>query len=242
MSQQTVLITGASVRLGRYLAQQLHAGGYRVITACRTDPAKLDALARTGIEIIQADLSTVQGIDTCIGEVLKRCTSLRALIHNASLWHSDEEASGSMEVLDAMMRLHIAAPYRMNRELRQLLERDGIGDIIHITDYLAHAHAHKHIAYAATKAALEHMTRSFAAEFGPGIKVNSIAPGIISFRDSDSAHFRKRMMAPAVFKDPPGPQALWDAVSYLMRSDSVTGTCLHVDSGRGLSRGQGAQN
>ena len=51
-------------------------------------------------------------------------------------------------------------------------------DIIHITDYVVERGSDKHIAYAASKAALDNMTRSFARKLAPEIKVNAIAPSL----------------------------------------------------------------
>lgn len=67
-----------------------------------------------------------------------------------------------------MMQIHVNAPYLLNHALQDLLRGHGhaAGDIIHFTDYVVERGSDKHIAYAASKAALDNMTRSFRTQAG----------------------------------------------------------------------------
>lgn len=85
----------------------------------------------------------------------------------------------------------------MNLALAPLLETDEIGsrDIIHISDYVAQKGSKKHIAYAASKAALDNLTLSFAAKLAPGVKVNGIAPALMLFNEQDDSAYRQKALA-----------------------------------------------
>jgi dihydromonapterin reductase/dihydrofolate reductase len=73
------------------------------------------------------------------------------------------------ETLSSMLQIHVNAPYLLNHALQDLLRGHGhaAGDI-HFTDYVVERGSDKHIAYAASKAALDNMTRSFARKLAPG--------------------------------------------------------------------------
>ncbi|MBP7664250.1 MAG: SDR family oxidoreductase, partial [Shewanella sp.] len=107
-------------------------------------------------------------------------------------------------------------------------------DVIHITDYVAEKGSQKHIAYAASKAALHNMTLSFAAKFAPEVKVNSIAPAMILFNAGDDAAYQQKTLAKALLPKEAGNEEIIDLVEYLLNSHYVTGRCHNVDGGRHL--------
>ena len=107
-------------------------------------------------------------------------------------------------------------------------------DIIHITDYVVERGSDKHIAYAASKAALDNMSRSFARKLAPAIKVNAIAPSLILFNEGDDAEYRKQALDKSLMKIAPGEKEISDLIEYLFSSRYVTGRSFAVDGGRHL--------
>ncbi len=241
----TILITGGAQRLGLYNALRLKDLGYRVIITYRRERERLREIREQGVETLQADFSSDLGIKTFIEEVRGSFDSLRALIHNASLWYPDEEIlaqEGNERFLD-LVYVHMIGPFTINYGLRELLEasRPGIvdeehavSDIIHMTDFVSRRGSKKHVAYASTKAGLENMTQSFAARFGPRIKVNSIAPALVKFNTWDSEEYRKKVELKSIMGFEPGEEVNYRALMYLLTNPYVTGTCLHLDGGRHL--------
>ena len=71
--------------------------------------------------------------------------------------------------------------------------------------------ADDHIAYLATKAGLENLTRSFAMRLAPSIKVNSIAPALIMFNDGDSEEQQAKLLARSALGLEPGPEVVYQA-------------------------------
>ncbi len=109
-----------------------------------------------------------------------------------------------------MMQIHVHAPYLLNHALEDLLRGHGhaASDIIHITDYVVERGSDKHIAYAASKAALDNMTRSFARKLAPEIKVNAIAPSLIMFNEGDDEAYRQQALDKSLMKIAPGEKRL----------------------------------
>jgi dihydromonapterin reductase/dihydrofolate reductase len=147
----------------------------------------IDTLRKAGAICIQADFSTDAGILAFADKVKADNKGLRAIIHNASDWQPETAGTPLSETLACMLQIHVHAPYLLNHALQDLLRGHGhaASDIVHFTDYVVERGSDKHIAYAASKAALDNMTRSFARKLAPEVKVNAIAPSLILFNDHD---------------------------------------------------------
>jgi dihydromonapterin reductase/dihydrofolate reductase len=119
--------------------------------------------------------------------------------------------------------------------LSPLLENSGdITDIIHLTDYVVETGSPKHIAYAASKAALDNLTKSFSAKSAPNIKVNSIAPSLIIFNDHDDDAYKAKTLKKSLMGIEPGCREIINSVELLLSSNYITGRTLAVDGGRHL--------
>lgn len=233
-----IIITGGAQRLGRACALHLAKQGYPVVITYRSADHDLQALQQAGITCVQADFSDTHGIEAFIELIKQDFSCLRAIIHNASTWQSDEHAENRSEVFDAMFSVHAKAPYLMNFGLSELLlaqaNQGKRADIIHLTDYVARKGSRKHLAYAASKAALDNLTLSFATHLAPLVKVNSIAPALLMFNEQDSEQYREKAKKKSLLPPAPGAEEGVKAVDYLLNSDYVTGQILALDGGRHL--------
>jgi len=232
MSQATsILITGAAQRVGLHCAKRLVEDGHRVIISCRALDEQRDAALPEGVEVLLADFSTTAGIQGLIDQLHERAVSLRAIIHNASIWMDDQEGHAALQ---QMFMVHMQAPYMINSQCADLFPADATGDIIHISDDVTRKGSAKHIAYCASKTGLEGLSRSFAAQLAPRIKVNCINPALIMFNENDDADYRARALAKSAMGMEPGPEVVYQSVRYLLDNPYTTGTCLSLNGGRHL--------
>lgn len=236
----TIFITGVGKRIGLYLARHLLAQGYSVIGTYRRHYPAIDELTAEGALLYQCDLCDETQIAELASKILVGRHALRAIIHNASDWLPDDNGLSPGQTMAQMMAIHVSAPYQLNLALAPLLHLGlmqseiGTRDIIHLTDYVAEKGSNKHIAYAASKAALHNMTLSFASKFAPQIKVNSIAPALIMFNEGDDAEYQQKALAKALLPREAGEGEIFNAVRYLLGSQYVTGRTLPLDGGRHL--------
>ncbi|RKF15948.1 dihydromonapterin reductase [Alginatibacterium sediminis] len=229
-----VLITGAAKRIGLALAQALMPD-YQILISYRDPNTNVDALRAQGIQCYQVDFNDDEAIAQFSQTIQSEHETLRAIIHNASSWQSESLEPNKAALIAQMMQVHVSAPYQINFALQSLLNHsDTAGDIIHITDYVAQHGSHKHIAYAASKAALANLSQSFAMQFAPNIKVNSIAPALIRFNPREDQATREKNLNKTLMQIEPGEQEIIKAVEYLLNSSYVTGTTINVDGGRHL--------
>lgn len=229
-----ILITGVGKRIGYGLAAHFLAQGIPVVGTYRSWRDSLDSLQKQGASLYPCDFYDANAVTTLIQTLQSQQIPLRAIIHNASDWLPDNSPLPAAEIFTRMMLVHANVPYQLNNALAAHLESPG--DIIHITDYVAQTGSKKHIAYAASKAALENMTLSFAALLAPDIKVNAIAPALMLFNPDDDDAYRAKALEKSLLQKEGGLQEVLDTVDYLMASTYITGRILHLDGGRHLKR------
>ncbi|EEQ5729399.1 dihydromonapterin reductase [Escherichia coli] len=207
-----ILITGGGRRIGLALAWHFINQKQPVIVSYRTHYPAIDGLIKAGAQCIQADFSTNDGV------------------------MAEKPGAPLADVLACMMQIHVNTPYLLNHALERLLRGHGhaASDIIHFTDYVVERGSDKHVAYAASKAALDNMTRSFARKLAPEVKVNSIAPSLILFNEHDDAEYRQQALNKSLMKTAPGEKEVIDLVDYLLTSCFVTGRSFPLDGGRHL--------
>lgn len=235
-----IVITGGARRLGLAAALALHEANHPVVVTYRTNRASLAMLHDKGIDTIKADFGAETGVLQLAAELRARYQSLRALIHNASEWLPEDSGHGDSLVLQRMFNVHVMAPYLLNQKCGDLLRRHGElhgqADIIHMSDYVASTGSKKHIAYAASKAALDNLTLSFASKFAPLVKVNSIAPALLMFQQDDDEAYRQKALQKSLLGIEPGEAEGVNAIRYLLESSYVTGKTIALDGGRHLAR------
>ncbi|WP_286269181.1 dihydromonapterin reductase [Thalassotalea hakodatensis] len=238
---QVVLITGIGKRLGLALASHFLAQGYQVIGTYRTAYPVLDELKQQGADLYQVDFYQQTQVDNFIAQLKQKYTSLRAIIHNASDWLPDNAQKedvqySAADIMQKMMTIHVGIPYQLNLGLKTLLKNSDIGgaDIIHLSDYVAEKGSKKHIAYAASKTAMNSLTLSFSALLAPDVKVNSISPALLKFNEGDDDAYQKKALAKALLPKEGGFDEVIQAVEFIFNSQFMTGRNMQLDGGRHL--------
>jgi NAD(P)-dependent dehydrogenase (short-subunit alcohol dehydrogenase family) len=128
-----------------------------------------------------------------------------------------------------MYAVNVKAPFFLTAAIAPAMAERGDGAIINLGSWVARLGIPGGL-YSSTKAALESLTRSWAAEWGPlGVRVNAISPGVVQ---ADPAHAGALMMRGTPHGAVGAPEAVADAAVYLATADFVHGTVLDVDGGR----------
>jgi 3-oxoacyl-[acyl-carrier protein] reductase len=161
------LVTGTSSGIGLAIARRLIAAGWAVSGFDRSPPV----LNHQNFSPVTVDLADAAALDTC----LTRLVAVTAVVHAAGFMRTG--AAGNLDLHDgeAMWRLHVAAATQLVDRLALSLPSGG--RIVLIGSRTA-AGAAARSQYAASKAALIGLARSFAIELAPrGITVNVVSPG-----------------------------------------------------------------
>jgi len=184
MSGRIALVTGASRGIGRECAMALAAAGAHVIAVARTVGAleelddEIRALGGTAT-LVPLDLKDMPALDRLGGTIFERWGRLDAFLGNAGmlgvltpLAHLEPKA------FEQTMAVNVAANWRMIRSFDPLLRRSDAGRAVFLTSGAARKHTPFWGIYAASKAALESLALSYAAECATtNIRVNLFNPG-----------------------------------------------------------------
>lgn len=244
----TILITGAAQRVGLYCALALQRAGFQVVATYRRDKPGLAELRAAGVDCqflaIEDDANLPADLARLTDYLSATYGNLRAVIHNASAWQGEDPVPGGLaqqlqcdaDVFDAMMRIHAKTPYLLTRAVQPLLQAvDGQpADVIAISDFAVNTGSCNHMAYAASKAALENLVLSFARLLAPQAKVNAIAPALLMFNEGDDELYKQQTLQKSLMGIEPGPAEVLHAIEYLLQSRYVTGRVIAVDGGRHL--------
>ena len=184
LSGRVALVTGASRGIGYFIARELAAAGAHVIAVART----VGGLEELDDEVKQAggqttlvplDLADMAGIDRLGGAIHERWGKLDVMVANAGvLGVLGPIGHIEAKVFDKVMLLNVTAVWRLMRTTDPLLRLSDAGRAILMSSGAAHSARAFWGPYAASKAALEALARSWADETkNTALRVNSVNPG-----------------------------------------------------------------
>lgn len=188
LREQVALITGASRGLGRALAVEFARQGASLVINSRVNSVEAlretEALVRTlnaPVLSVVADVSDRADVERLTGEALARFGRVDVLVNNASALGPTPMpflADTSIEEFKDVLRTNVTGPFMLTRALvGQMLAR-GNGSIINVSSDAGAVGYPTWGAYGVSKAALDHLTRVWAAELeGTGVRINSVDPG-----------------------------------------------------------------
>lgn len=177
LSGRTALVTGASKGIGLATVRALTAEGAKVAAVARTSNADLEA---TGAIIVNADLSTADGVQAGVGGALDALGELDILVNNVG-GGSPELLGTFLQVTDDMWSqgfdLNFFATVRATRlALPSLLRTKG--NVVNVSSVGGRAPGTGPSHYTTAKAALTALSKALNEEFGPqGVRVNTVSPG-----------------------------------------------------------------
>ena len=249
---KTVLITGASRGLGASAAQHLAKGGWGVLGTFNSNADQATEVADrireaggtvTMLPFDAADTTSIPEFVDRVRAVLQSdfdATGLDALVNNAGIGVNAPFAQTSEADFDRLVLINLKTPFFLTQALLPLL---GEGSrVLNLSSGLARFSLPGNAAYAATKGAIEVLTRYQALELGErGIRVNVIAPGAIAtdfgggaVRDDPNAN--KGVSAMTALGRPGEPDEIGSAVAAILSDDFrwASGTRIEVSGGQRL--------
>lgn len=184
LSGRIALVTGASRGIGYHIAKELGFAGAHVIAVARTQGGLEDLddeIRAAGGEttLVPLDLADMAGIDRLGGAIHDRWGKLDIMVGNAAMLGSISPI-GHVEakVFDRLMALNVTSIWRLIRSLDPLLRLSDAGRALLLSSSVAHSARAYWGPYAASKAAVETLARSWAEEnLQTRLKVNSVDPG-----------------------------------------------------------------
>lgn len=239
------LITGSAHRLGARTAERLHERGWRVVIHYRSRREQAEALvarlneARADSAIaLQADLTRLDDVHRLGKEAAARWGHLNALVNNASDFYPTPTGEASREDWDHLMNTNLRAPFFLLQTCLPAL-RQSKGSVVNLIDIYSEKPLGNHPIYCATKAGLVAMTRSWAKDLAPELRVNGVSPGAILWPENEGAidkGYQSAILEKTPLATTGQPDDIAGAIVFLVcDAPFVTGQILSVDGGRSLN-------
>lgn len=228
------LVTGGTAGIGLACADQLARAG-ATVTITGRDAGRGRAAAATlgrAVRFVQADLADLESVKS----LAEQCDNTDILVNNAAAFPGALTVEQGVASFEETFDTNVRGTYFLVAQLvGGMLER-GRGSIVNVTSMVAAKGVPGASVYSASKAAVESLTRTWAAEFGSGgVRVNSVAPGptrtegvAAQWGDTNEELGRALPLGRTA-----RPEEIAHAVLFLCspRAAFITGSTLHVDGG-----------
>lgn len=241
LKSKTAIITGSSRGLGKKTAIALAKQGANVVVNYNSNEAEAEAtvneiLSFEGNAIaIKADVSKSEAVNNLFEKTIAHYGKVDIVVNNAGIMITKFLKDFSEEEFDQQFSINVKSVFLMMKKASENLEQNG--RIINISSSTSRLMMPGYSVYAATKAAVEQMTRVFAKEIGSkGITVNSVLPGPINtelFLKGKSDDLINRISSLSAFNRIGNVEDIIPIILFLSDNDSqwITGQNLGVNGG-----------
>lgn len=234
LAYKNALVTGGTAGIGLACARLLAREGAVVVITGR-DPERGKAAAASidgSVRFVQADLADIDDVQALVAQA----GDIDILVNNAASFPAAPTLAQELGSFEKTFDTNVRGAYFLAAGLvRGMVER-GHGSIVNVTTMVANKGVPGAGAYSASKAALESLTRTWAAEFGShGVRVNSVAPGPTKTEgvEAEWGDTNEELGRSLPLGRTARPEEIAEAVLFLAspRSSFITGSVLHADGG-----------
>jgi NAD(P)-dependent dehydrogenase (short-subunit alcohol dehydrogenase family) len=240
LTGKTALVTGASRGIGAAIAVALDRAGARVALSARSVDECKAVAATMGNDpvVLLADLADDAAPDALAHATVGKLGRIDVLVNNAGVGRRKPSTELTGEDVDFMYRVNVRNLLLLTTKLISTMVQQGGGSVVNISSISGVSGAPLRAAYAATKGAVDGLTRSLAMEYGPaGVRVNAVAPGVV-----ETAMWTENLAKPGVREEVTAlvplrrlstPEDVADVVVFLASDAAryVTGETISADGG-----------
>jgi len=241
--KNSVLVTGASQRLGKAIATAFAQAGWHVW--CHYHQSEAAALALKAnlesrghhIDTIQCELADATARHRMMSTILDQSGPLRCLVNNASSFEPDDATEFDQAGAHRQLEVNLLAPMDLSAQMAKSIpdqEVRGHHSIIHVLDQKVFNINPDYFSYSLSKLALERAVALQAQALAAKVRVCGVAPGLMFLSGPQRAENFDIASRINLMQRPTNPDAVASACLFLAQSDAITGVTLSVDNGQHL--------
>lgn len=232
-SERTVLVTGGNRGIGRAIAEEFVAAGYKVAVTVRSGEGPVGTLS------VKADVTDASSLDSAFAEVEEKLGPIEVLVANAGITRDTLLMRMTDEDFEEVVNTNLTGVFRVVKRATKGMMKARFGRVILIGSVVGLLGSAGQVNYSSTKSALVGMARSITRELGGrGITANVVAPGFI---DTDmTAELPEEQQEDYKRRIPVGrfaqPSEVAKVVTWLASDDAayISGAVIPVDGGLGM--------
>jgi len=240
MEARKIIITGGATRIGAAIAKKLSGNNIEILIHYNKSKSKAENLKKelkkngTKVYLVKGDLSKENDVNKVVKFAKSKLKFFDCLINNASLFENDKLENFSTKSWGNHLRTNLRTPALLSKEFSKNI-RGKNNNIINIIDQRVFKLTPYFFSYTISKTGLYTLTKTTAMSLAPNIRVNGIAPGpTIKNKRQSEKHFRKQYLATPL-KRQVDVEQICNAVDFFIKSRSITGQVLAIDSGQNLN-------
>ena len=241
--QKVAIVTGGSRGIGRAIVETLARKGINVIANYNQSEEKAKQLQENlekeniHIDIIKADVSKREEVKNMVDMVIKKYGKIDVLINNAGISQEKLFQDITDEDWEHVTKVNLYSAFCTTQEVLPYMLSQKSGCIINISSIYGIIGGSCAVAYSATKAGMDGMTKALAKELGPSnIRVNSIAPGCIDtdmnkqYTEEDINQVKEETPLERIGK----PEDIAKCAMWLVEDTFTTGQVISINGGWGI--------
>lgn len=244
MGKKIAIVTGGSSGIGFAIARKFSQQGIHTIILGRDEQKLNEAVALLGSngEAIAFDVTNLNSIPELIKKIINQHGHVDVLVNNAGINLKKSALEVTDQEFQQILLTNLTSAFALTREVAKNMVAKKSGSIINISSMAAQYGLPGVVAYAASKTAIEGMTRTLAVELSPNnVRVNCIAPGFIATKMSATAlngdpERKQKVLSRTPMGRLGDPNDVANAAYFLASDDStfITGTVVPVDGGNSI--------
>jgi len=242
LHNKVAIITGSSRGIGKATAMLFAKEGARVVINYKTHKKEGQAVASSiGKDrslLIQADITKEENVKMMVSETIKKFGKIDILINNAGEILRPGDWKSDIDTWHKTLDINLTSAWLMTKEVVPHILKSPGGAIVNVVSVYGFLGAAPVLAYTSAKAGLITMTKSFAKEFAPTIRVNAVAPSNVTTDMTKGAgkELIEQFQLQTPLKRIAKPEELARAILFLASDDAsyITGHILVVDGGYSL--------
>ncbi len=231
---QLALVTGATSGLGHAIALRLAADGADVVVHGRNAERGAETVATITDAGGRARFSAADLSDPAdITRLANDAGDIAVLVNNAGFSLFGPTADIAADRFDALFASNVRAPFLLVAAIGPAMARRGAGSIVNVSSMAGRIGLNGAAAYGASKAALESMTRAWAVEFSPTVRVNAVAAGPV-YTEGAAPERTTALGATTPLNRAADAAEIAEVVAFLAspRASYLTGAVMAADGGR----------
>lgn len=237
----TALITGASKRVGKSLAEHLASKGWNIVIHFNSSEKPAEELEnelrkkypQQKFGRVKANLAETNEVEKLIPLVVSEFGVFDLLVNNASVFNPGYLKETDVQLFENQIDVNMKAPFILMRDFAARCKK---GNIINFVDTRITTNKSNFAAYSLSKKGLWELTKMAALEFAPAIRVNGIAPGVTLPPEDKDENYLWNLAKNIPMKKPGGLVPVLKSLDYILENDHLTGQLLYADGGENLGQ------